>query len=121
MKFKVPISLRHRRRYIYVSTSVSHNRFREELTSSLKKLFGEVGLSNTPVKVIQDEDGIILRTYHDSMSKLLVAIYHMSLNGIQLEVWGVSGTINKLREGIASKKRLAGGSKVRGSEDHERD
>ncbi len=116
MKFKVPISLKQRRRYIFVSTTVPHNKFREELTSSLRKLFGEIGLSITPVKVIQDREGVVLRTYQDSVSRLLVATYYMSLSGIQLEVWGISGTLNKLREKIAFKNRLARDSRVDKSE-----
>ena len=98
MKFKVPISLKQRRRYLLIKTGVSPNKFREELLSSIKRLYGDIGLSNTPVKVIQDEKGVIVRTYHDVISRVLTATYYMAINGISLEIISISGTINKLRE-----------------------
>ncbi len=100
MKFKVPISLRERRRYILVKVE-NPPEFRNALLSSIRELYGEVGLAYTPIKVYPIEGHAIIKTNHENVSRVLTAIYKISLTeGRIIEIKGVSGTINKIKAKI---------------------
>ena len=100
MRYKVPISLKDRRRYVCLRTGLSKAKLSELLVESIREISGALGVGIHYPRIIRISGDLkLVRTTEGSVPMILTAILHMVyVRGIDLDVLGISGTIRASKE-----------------------
>ncbi len=100
MKFRIPIDLKERRRYVCLIARVPRNEIMGMIRRRLKEISGIKGCGIHRFALIPiGDDAFVLRTSEGSIAALLTALLVSKyLDMPSLEVRGVSGTIGKAKE-----------------------
>ncbi len=100
MKFRIPIDLKDRRRYICTLAELSKNELVEYLKETIRELAGMKGSGCHRFSVVSMGRGkYVIRTTESSIHAILTALLFMIYErGVSIEVIGISGTLRKARE-----------------------
>ncbi len=100
MKFKIPIDLKERRRYICIHTELSKGKLIEYLEKTINELVGtkRTGLHKFMVISIA-RDTYLIKTTEPSVKVILTAVLMLIYeNNRAIDVIGISGTLRKAKE-----------------------
>lgn len=100
MKFRVPIGLRDRRRYICIQADVSGKELNEAIGKRLKDISGIKGSGLYRFSLLSiGGSSFVVRTTESAVAALLTVLLIIKYEDISsLEVCGVSGTLRKAKE-----------------------
>lgn len=100
MKFKVPIGLKDRKRYICVHAPVSMDELNEVIKRRLREISGIKGAGVYRFSLLSiGESSFIVKTTESAAAALLTALLIIRYENIpSLEVGRISGTLRKARE-----------------------
>ncbi len=99
MRFKIPISIKERKRYICIQTSLSKGELARSLEKMMRQLSGIKGMAYYRFLVISaGKDMYVIKTTESSIKAILTAILMMIYeDNMAINVVGISGTLRKAR------------------------
>ncbi len=99
MRFKIPISIKERRRYICIQTNLSKNELTRSLEKMVRQLAGIKGMAYYRFLVISaGKDIYVIKTTEPSIKAILTAVL-MTIyeDNKDINVLGISGTLRKAK------------------------
>jgi len=99
VRFKIPIDLKDRRRYISLIAETNQERLGDLLRGAIRELSGVKGLSTYRFKVIDLGNGkLILKTTESSIHAILSALLTIHYERkAAIDIKGISGTLRKAK------------------------
>ena len=99
MKFKIPIEMKERRRYICINTERSKGELIECLERAINKIAGIKGALHKFMVISVARDTYLIKTTEPSVKAILTAILLLIYEDNRaINVIGISGTLRKARE-----------------------
>ncbi len=99
MKFKIPIEIKERRRYICIHTKLSKGELIEYLERVINELAGIKGMGFHKFTVISvTRDKYVIKTTEPSVKAILTAVLTLIYEYSKaIDVIGISGTLRKVK------------------------